>query len=89
MLSNKLAAKIRSSVPPAPSVIEDMGALAPAINIGRERADNITRDSAGAGRKPNSSPRTTGAKRPDVLRGMESVHVGFVRSEIYSRCEAW
>ena len=98
MLSNKLAAKIRSSVPrPAPSVIEDMGALAPAPLIsGANAPDNSMRDSAGAGPQTELlTPRTTGAKRPDVLRGMESVHI-WLRSErretrttLGTRCCAW
>ena len=90
MLSNKLAAKIRSSVPrPAPSVIEDMGALAPAPLIsGANAPDNSTRDSAGAGPQTELlTPRTTGAKRPDVLRGMESVHI-WLRSEAKSILDA-
>ena len=74
MLSNKLAAKIRSSVPrPAFSYRRYGRSSARAINIGRERADNSMRDSAGAGPQTELlTPRTTGAKRPDVLRGMES-----------------
>lgn len=90
MLSNKLSAKIRSSVPrPAPSVIEDMGALAPAPLIsGANAPDNSTRDSAGAGPQTELlTPRTTGAKRPDVLRGMESVHI-WLRSEAKSILDA-
>ena len=93
MLSNKLAAKIRESVPrPAPSVIEvieDMGALAPAPLIsGANAPDNSTRDSAGAGPQTELlTPRTTGAKRPDVLRGMESVHI-WLRSEAKSILDA-
>ena len=46
------------------------------------------RDSAGAGPQTELlTPRTTGAKRPDVLRGMESVHI-WLRSEAKSILDA-
>ena len=77
MVTSKLAAKLRQSIPtlpPAVPVAEGTGkgapAPAPSTVSGSPAPDGV-----GAGGRPATSQRTTGAKRPAVLKGMESLNV--------------
>ena len=76
MVTSKLAAKLRQSIPalpPAVPVAEGTGkgapAPAPAAVSGSPAPNGV-----GAGGQPATSQRTTGAKRPAVLKGMESLN---------------
>ena len=77
MVTSKLAAKLRQSIPALPPVVpvaEGTGkgapAPAPSAVIGSPAPAGV-----GAGGRPATNQSTTGAKRPAVLKGMESLNV--------------
>ena len=74
MVTSKLAAKLRQSIPklpPAPAAPAAKGAPAPLPSVHSSPAPT----GVGAGGQPPISQRTTGAKRPAVLKGLDRVHL--------------
>lgn len=76
MVTSKLAAKFKASLRPLPSASDDAkGMPQTALAVVPSKSDNSpVPDGMGVGGQPNPSQRTSGVKRPAVLKGMEGLN---------------